>query len=265
VITRTKSNFFLGKTYFDCVDDAGNCFILYSATIKFFLFKIYYSAFIFSDQQDHITEQSTFHKSTITTEKQLLTFFSRRLKISGNWRATTGSVESQLYSNSNGIVNWDCHHPLAQCNLIYNNHSFSGLGYAETLFLSIKPWHLPIDELRWGRFLAPGMAIIWIQWAGKNPINKIYLNGEEFNDALHSDKTIMFNKGTNQLLFSSISLIRQVKFGDHLARLPLLKLLVNKAMLHSLESKYKAKTTFTDVSGVVHQGWSIFEIVKWEH
>ncbi|MGZ3812849.1 MAG: hypothetical protein ACXVJN_13965 [Mucilaginibacter sp.] len=263
--TTSKTSFFLDKTYLDCIDDAGNCFILYSATIKLLFFKLHYAALIFSDQYNRVTERSSFHKSMITFSNDLLSFSDKFLNIRGDWEKAGDSIECSLYSNSSGIVNWDCHHPIAHCNIIYKNHSFSGLGYTETLFLSIKPWKLPIDELRWGRFLAPGIAVTWIRWAGKNPINKIYCNGEEFNDAVHSGEAIIFNEGKNKLIFFNTSVIRQAKFSDHLSKAPLLKLFVNRAILNSVESKYKSKTVFTDASGVTHNGWSIFEIVKWEH
>jgi len=265
VVTIFKNKFYLHKTYLDCVDDAGNCFILYSATIKLSLLKMYYSAFIFSDELNQRTERSTFHKSSIKTHKQLLTFSSKYLQITGNWEKAEGAVESLLYSTPDGIVNWHCHHPLASCNVVYKGRSFLGLGYAETLFLSIKPWELPIDELRWGRFLAPGIAITWIHWAGPNPINKIYLNGKEFNDALLEADSVKFNEGKKKLVFSDISLIRHVKFSDHISGTPWLKIFLNKAILNSVESKYKSKSAFTDAQGATHYGWSIFEIVKWEH
>ncbi len=249
----------------DCVDQSGNCFILYSATVKLLLFKINYAAFIFSDAFNIVTERSSLHKGVVTSHNQQLTYFNKYLKINGSWEKAENPVEALLYNNANGIVNWNCHHPLSISHIHYNDRSFSGLGYVETLFLSIKPWLLPIDELRWGRFLAPGVAITWIQWAGENPINKIYFNGEEFNDARHSDESVTFNEGKNKLEFADISVIRHVKFSDHLSKVPWFRVFLNKRILDSVESKYKSKTLFHDASGEVHHGWSIFEVVKWEH
>ncbi|MBS1525409.1 MAG: hypothetical protein JST19_07160 [Bacteroidetes bacterium] len=257
--------FSLHKTYLDCVDDAGNCFILYDASIRLLFLKIGYSALVFSDRNNNLTEISSFRRSNIAKNDRRLSFSNKRLKISGQWDAAGHPVESLLYRHGKGIVHWDCHHPSAHCIIDYQGHHFSGLGYGETLFLSIKLWRLPIEELKWGRFLAPGIAITWIQWKGKNPINRIYLNGRKYNDAEYGTHSVIFNGGTSQLEFSRISCISQAKFSGHLSKMPLLKLFLNKATLNSLESKYKAKSTFRDAGGVIHHGWVIFEVVKWEH
>lgn len=257
--------FLLDKTYLDCIDDAGNCFILYAARLRFFFFNIHYTAFILSDHNNKITEGSAFTRSHTSDDDNGFRFSNKGIGISGHWQQAEHPVASILYSQSNAEVNWNCHHPLAACTLYYRERRFQGLGYAENILLSIEPWKLPIDELRWGRFLAPGIAITWIQWLGKYPVNKIYLNGKEWNDAQHSFEAITFNEGKNKLVFSDSSSLRQVKFADHLRKVPLLKLFIPKGILNSVESKYKAVTAFTDDSGAIHHGWSIFEIIQWEH
>lgn len=262
---KTNQRFYLDKSYLDCIDHEGNCLILYAASIKIFFLKFHYTAFIFSDAQNKITEKSSFKKSELTFSDEGLQFFCRHFNIQGEWKKGLYPVQSVLYKNDNGIVNWNCHHPIADAAVQYNGQLFTGLGYAETLFLSMLPWQLPIDELRWGRFLAPGITITWIQWKGKYPVNKIYFNGIEMNDAIHSMEAILFNEGKCRLLFSHTAVLRHTTFGEHLSKLPLVKLLVNKAMLNSVESKYKSATRFTDASGTLHHGWSIFELVKWEH
>ena len=266
MVKKSAGNFSLDKDYLDCVDDSGNCFIVYSAKIRFFLFTIDYASFIFSDQFDHLTEQATFHKSIVSTNSGLVKVSNKHLKINASWEKAKEPFQSLLYSNSHGIVNWNCHHPIAHCDITYNNNrTFSGLGYAETLYLSIKPWELPIEDLNWGRFLTPGIAITWIRWTGRNPINKIYLNGKEFNDAQYLDDKIIFNEGKDVLSFSDPTIICEGKFSRHLSKIPLLKLFINKAFLKSTEFKYKSKTTYNSVFGTVYHGWSIFEIVKWKH
>ncbi len=265
MINQRKGSFYLHKIYLDFTDDTGNCFILYSATLSFCFFKINYAAFIYSDFNNQVTEQSIHNKVDIEIAKDSLLFSNNKLGINGSWTKAAPAVEALLYRNKGGIVNWNCHHPLAQSNVTYKGQNFHGLGYAETIFLSVKPWKLPIDELRWGRFLAPGITITWIQWVGQNPINKIYFNGKEWNDAVYSVETILFNEGKSSLSFFNISLLRRVRFVEHLAKVPLLKLLLNKALMNSLEIKYKSGAIFTDDSGNKYQGRSIFEIVTWEH
>jgi hypothetical protein len=227
---------------------------------------VHYSGLIYSDSQNQVTEQKSIHKSLLSASERTLAFSNKRFKLAGNWEKSESPIESILYQNGNGMVNWSCHHPLSLCNITYQNKTFSGWGYAETLFLSVKPWHLPIDELRWGRFLAFGISIIWIQWMGKNPINKVYLNGKEFNDAKIYPDQVLFDAGKNKIVFSEISVIRQVKFSNHLSGIPYLKILLSKTrILNTLETKYKSKGMFTSSAGFIHSGWCIYEIVIWTH
>ena len=54
-----------------------------------------------------------------------------------------------------------------------------GTGYAERLELSIRPWRLPIRELRWGRFVSEGASMAWIDWQGADPTEVIRALGYE--------------------------------------------------------------------------------------
>jgi hypothetical protein len=40
----------------------------------------------------------------------------------------------------------------------------TGVGYAESLDLTVGPSRLPFHELRWGRHLSPEHAVVWIAW-----------------------------------------------------------------------------------------------------
>ena len=100
-------------------------------------------------------------------------------------KRTDEPIVRSLYKDSKNIeLIWNCHHPKGLAEIMYNGNIHKGFGYSETLFSLIKPWNLPIDELRWGRFLSDSYTLIWINWLGKYPVNKIFFNGTEFNDAI---------------------------------------------------------------------------------
>ncbi len=154
--TKMKSGFSLEKTYLDCTDAAGNCFILYSASLHYHFLHFTYSGFIFSDENNRITEQKSIRKSHIATGNRQISFANSHFALKGSWTKAEIPISSILFRNSDGMVNWNCHHPLALCQINFRDKSYSGLGYAETLVLSIKPWQLPMDKLNWGRFTAIG-------------------------------------------------------------------------------------------------------------
>src|SRR2546423_3960326 len=62
-----------------------------------------------------------------------------------------------------------------------------GLGYAERLTMTIPPWRLPFEELRGGRFLSDGDALVWINWRGAHTLNLSFPNGVCVEDALVKD------------------------------------------------------------------------------
>ncbi len=118
-------NFFLDKIYLDCVDENGNCFILYSAILKFYVLKISYSSIICSDSYNHVVEINSFRKSKIAFENKTIDFSNKKLNIIGSWATNENSIEVLLFHDkSNGIINWNCHHPIASCNINYKNKSY---------------------------------------------------------------------------------------------------------------------------------------------
>jgi hypothetical protein len=145
----------------------------------------------------------------------------------------------------------------------YDGQVYKGFGYAETLSLSIKPWNLPIDELRWGRFFSDTCTVIWINWKGKFPVNRIFLNGVEYNDATYKDDIISFCDGIYQLRFSEVLIIRKGKLLNLFSGISWLKFLFNRRILETMEIKYKAKTIFSKNSVSLSKGWSLYEIVTW--
>lgn len=258
-------NFNLEKLYLDCIDEEGNCFIIYEAKLNFSFFRFYYSAFIFSNQQNETFEKSVKKKFLPAQITNNLIYKNSFLQISGNWEKVNNSIQVSLYKDENGNeLTWNCHHPNADTKIIFNGKCFSGRGYAETLSLNIKPWNLPIDELRWGRFLSKDYTIIWINWKGKFPINRLYCNGILYEDAIFEFDKVIFDKGRFELHFLEMLTIRNGKLSGVLAKMKWLKSIINSRILKSNEIKFKSITNLTRESKQIEKGWSLFEMVTWE-
>ena len=257
-------SFKIEKLYLDCIDDQGNCFILYWAKVEFFLMRFVYSGLVFCNAKGFTTEKSTLHKTNKPVIDRIIQFNHKLLKTNIKFNRTDDAIIRLLYkdSNNNELI-WNCHHPKGWAEIIHNDSIYKGFGYAETLISQIKPWNLPIDELKWGRFLSDFYTVIWINWLGKYPINKIFINGIEFNDAIFKDDIISFNNDTYRLKFSEIQLIREGKLSGLFSRMTLLKMFLNRRILNTIEIKYKSRTSFSKNSELLSNGWSIFEIVPW--
>jgi hypothetical protein len=262
-----KSKYFkLEKLYLDCLDDSGNCFIVYRAELQIFFIKIHYSDLIFSDSADIITEKSTLKKTCKPCSDELLTLDNDILHLTGVWKRLDNPLPPFCFNDGNNSdLVWNCHHPKALTEITFNGNHFRGYGYAETLVLTIKPRNLPIEELRWGHFLSEGYTILWISWKGAHPVNKLFCNGIEYNDSTFEEERLIFGRGTYMLLFNEISIIRKGKLSNLLSRIPWMKILFSIHILNSLENKYKARSVLILNQEISSTGWALYEFVKWKN
>ncbi len=258
------TNFYLKKLYFDCIDEEGNCFIVYWAVLKFSLLKINYSGVLFSNARNECIERSSLRKMPEPAVNRKIHFNQPSLQITGEWSNTDTPIVKLLYKDQYGKeLFWNCHHPKAYAKIEFNHQIFQGFGYAETLSLPIKPWKLPIDELRWGRFLSKEITIIWINWKGKYPVNELIYNGISFKDAVFEKNKITFDRGRANLSFQEISIVRKGKLSGLLVKMPWLKMIFNNKILNTQENKYKSPSIFTRDSKELARGWSLYEVVTW--
>jgi hypothetical protein len=72
---------------------------------------------------------------------------------------------TDLVNGPDGLINWTCHMPRAQATVQFHGEKIAGLGYVESLTLSIPPSKLPFRTLRWGRHLSDRHWLVWIGWA----------------------------------------------------------------------------------------------------
>lgn len=257
--------FRLDKLYLDCIDDVGNCFIIYRAKLKFSFFRVCYSGVIFQDSEGETTEIASFEKTNEPIITDLLLFFNNFLGTKGTWKRIINPLPAFIFKDEkNKELIWNCHHPGALTEIIYEDQTFHGLGYAETVTLTIKPWNLPIDELLWGRFLAEGHMITWIIWKGKNNLNKLFFNGKEYSDSAFQPDKIKFGNGEFELIFDEISVIKREKISNHFSGIPWLKLFTKRGFSDSVENKFKAKSTLKSSLNVTATGWSLYEVVEWK-
>jgi len=256
--------FSLEKLYFDCIDEHGNCFILYWADLRISFLHLVYSGSIYSNADGVSVERSSFKSLPRPTVADEMLFQNDRLHINGAWRRIDAPISILLYTDAHGReVFWNCHHPKTRTTIEYDNKAYRGMGYAETLSLPVKPWQLPIDELRWGRFLSEQHTIVWIHWKGSNPVNHIVCNGIMYDDAVFEEDRILFDRGTSVLRFHNKTVVRQGKLSHLLVKMPWLKVIFHSRILNTIEVKFKASTSLSRGSDTLDTGWSLFEVVTW--
>jgi hypothetical protein len=159
-----------------------------------------------------------------------------------------------------GVVDWTCEAGAAHTSLVLGNCSVEGLGYAERLLLTVAPWRLPIDEMRWGRWISADArsAIVWIAWRGAEPATVVFVNGVRQTGAVVTDDHVTADRHT--LTLSSPRVLHARSIGDVLGRIRPLDALVPASWLSVEDRKCLSVGTLDGADRAT--GWAIHEIVR---
>jgi hypothetical protein len=261
----TLSGFSLEKQYFDCIDDRGDCFIIYRAELRYFFIRIHYSELIHSDSSGITSGNTSLVKTINQGTGDLLLYINNHFKIRGSWKRVDSPLQVYTLTNpANRELTWNCHHPKTNTEITYQGNAFTGYGYAETLFLTIKPSDLQLNSVRWGHFHSDGFTLIWITLKGTYPVNKIYCNGKEFNDVQYDEEGLRFDGTRYQLKFLENTTIRKGKLASLFSSMPWIKIIFKKSLLSTSENKFKSKSALFHNQIISATGWSLYEIVTWK-
>jgi hypothetical protein len=113
------------------------------------------------------------------------------LRLEGTWEAQSQPIYRRLFDASKTSIEWSCHQPRSLASIsVEGIGEFRGIGYVEFLETSAKPWQLPLQELRWGRFLSEQEAIVWMDFRGPQPETLVFRNGLLCKRAFVTDRGI---------------------------------------------------------------------------
>jgi hypothetical protein len=259
------SNFLLSKWYMDCVSEEGDVFIAYAASLRWKGLKINYSGTL-RRQHDAQTEANTSLKrySTPKVSGDSIHWSSKALGLEGKWTALAQPIERTIFESDAGRVEWRCLHPRATAEVsTRNQHQLKGLGYVEHLTMSIPPWRLPIDELRWGRFLSNNDALVWIDWRGASNVKLVFLNGVQVESAEVTEREVVLEQEKVILALDEDQVLREGPLiKTALSMIPGIQKLIPLRSLHAYECKWRSRGILSCHENV-SAGWTIHEIVRW--
>ena len=168
----------LEKYYVDVVRPDGSGCIGYAARLGGLAATIAATLEWTADPGQACTQHRTLRGRRPAAVAAGLTWECAALEIAGRWTtAEPAHAQRVLWSDARGAVRWQVLAPRARVEGRLHGRPFSGWGYAEKLTVDIAPWHLPIDALRWGRFVAPTHSVVWIDWAHATPHRWVWHNG----------------------------------------------------------------------------------------
>jgi hypothetical protein len=254
--------FYLSKWYLDCVNECGEALIGYWAELGWRHLAVRYaSVMLFADGQ--LDEH---HSLRAGPEPQLagdlLEWSCDALETSGTWVGETRrSVGRVLYHHGQGTIEWWCLQPLADARVRRAGRQINGPGYTERITLTLAPWVLPIDELRWGRAHFPGRSVVWIDWTGPEPARLVLVDAEEVRGVQVTDDSVSTPRIVVRL--SCRRVLREGPIGGtSVGSVPGVRQTLSKAGLLIDEHKWLSSATLAD-GDVTLYGSAIHEVVRW--
>ncbi len=263
---KDSDNFYIKKIYADRVDNDGNLFICYLAKIKWNLININYSFKLHIDTKlDDFREVSSFKNFQMpNVNNGIFEFESKNINLNFKYKniSPTNISEKLFENNDNETVNWNCFQAISETEIISDNKLYKGLGYAEILEMNVKPWKLPVNVLKWGRFVSKEHSLVWIVWEGSHPISKFWLDGKLIEVDNINENGIKFQDKNIELKFIDTFNIRDGKVVNLLPKASKLLNSIGNKIINLHETKYLSKSILT-FNSQEFEGWSIYEVVHW--
>lgn len=256
--------FFLSKWYLDCVTDLGDASIAYTGEVAWGAFRLHYTSLLESEGS-RTTERHSLRKQCQPQTKDRCVYWeTNALRTNGEWRVDSAKskevcIERTIFHSAQGSIEWHCLAP----NAFARVGKRSGLGYAEHLKMTVPPWKLPIQCLRWGRFTSNSHWIVWIDWHGENSQRIVYANGQELHAPAVEDGRIELANGARLTMDRSL-VLRDGPLGTTaLSHIPGIGKTFPARLLQVHECKWRSKGRLEWPGQLTTQGWVIHERVEW--
>jgi hypothetical protein len=259
------AGFSLSKWYMDGVADDGGALVAYAAELGWGALRLSYASALHRPAGGEPRSWSSLRGSAPPSfDGTSLTWSSRPLGLEGRWTSMAGPIEATVLDSADGSVTWRCHQPLARARVtLPDGSALVGLGYTERLELTIAPWKMPIDELRWGRFTGEAGSLVWIDWRGPYAKQLVYHDGRLVGPARVGDDAVEAEDGSVRLAIDPGAVLREGALGrTALAVIPEVDRLFPARILATEERKWCARGALTTAAGTI-TGQVIHEVVRW--
>ena len=262
----SDSKFSLSKWYLDCITDSGDAMVGYAASLHWRALALEYSSVLVLRSTDIIRTKTTLHGGSHPTEAvDCVQWNCPPLAVSGIWQTLERPIARTIFSSSTTPLQWACVQPRSWAEIDCGDLGmFSGYGYVDHIEMTAKPWQLPLEELRWGRFLSASDSIIWMDFKGPFPESIVFHNGTLCRRVQVSDTEIVLFDEDFRLTFEETQVLRDgALVSTVLSEIPGVKNFLPTRMLHTHESKWRSRGILKRGNIKKSDGWAIHEVVRW--
>ena len=256
--------FELVKWYADALDPAtGQLIIGYDSALRWRRLRLWFANALYCRPPGPAQGSAAFLRRTGATLSADGTRFTlAQGPLHGTWQAQAVPLREVLLATGHGSVLWECLLPAATVQLCHAGGQLTGLGYVERLTVTLLPWHLPIQTLRWGRFVDPAHYIVWIRWDGPEPRNLLFHNGQRYPDATITDDELRF--GPHHLALGPRHELRTGAVGRTVFQaFAWFRRLLPARILRLHETKWLTEGTLRTNGTAVASGYAVHERVEW--
>ena len=184
-------NFHLNKWFLDFVGENGDVMIFYAAKLTWHGWSASYTSWLRYDAASGVRLKSRFSNVQIPQIiDNIITWSDSNFGISGTWESLAKIIQTRIFDSDEGSLDWKCFQPVSKVQLKINDREIAGRGYVEQLILTVPPWKIPMDELRWGRFGSHKYHMVWIELREKDKRQWLWLNGEKTENCIIEDDHI---------------------------------------------------------------------------
>ena len=252
--------FSLRKWYLDCVGDSGDLCIAYRAELNVAGAQLATASLLRFDDRGGLRSRWTVRSCPEPSGEDVLSWQAPPLDLSARFERRDPSCSATLLDGPGGTVRWTCTHPRAAVEMRIAGEVLRGIGYAEVLDLTVPPWKLPIDELRWGRLLTVSHGVVWIEWRGSHPQRLVLVDGIPTSGEVEERG---LRAGGARALLHEPRVLRSGRIGETVvSAVPRLERLVPGRILGLEETKWRSRGTL-QIGSCKEEGWAIHELVRW--
>lgn len=262
-----QGNFYLSKWFLDYTGTNGEAMIFYSAKLTWRGWNASYTSWLSYSPDSGVSVKSRFSNIRIPElNTEVISWSDSKFGVSGTWNAVSPMVRCRLFDSEEGLLDWECCQPASIVNLKINDRVLHGDGYAEHLTLTIPPWKIPMDELRWGRFISNNNILVWIELRKKGKKQWLWLNGEKISDCFIEDNRIAIPiKNLVLTLDRGVILESEKKIqsvvGKIIRYLPGFNKIMPLGFLMADECKWLSKGKLLSNGNILSEGMAIHELV----
>jgi hypothetical protein len=252
--------FSLTKWYMDCVTADGQVVVAYWSQLEWSRFSATWTSFTHHGVHGVNTVSKVGACAPPREHADRIDFVAPALDCELHAVRSIAPFDCNLLDSHSGQVRWECRAPAATMRGSLGNVDVSGTGYVECLALTIYPWHLPIRELRWGRFVSTdtSQSVVWIDWRGPAPSQWVFVNGRASVTARMHDDGIVADG--HHLILGTSRELHVRRFGEVWARVPGLAAVVPDRLLQWSDQRWYCEATLL-VNGESYHGTAVHELV----